>query len=69
MFPQMAWRTCDVAIKASKLDHKALHKLDVGLLAGGEFQEGETDYGTEGDETPGFDGVENSNTSQCCSIF
>lgn len=37
----------------SKLDHKSLHKLDVGLLAGGEFQEGETDYGTEGDDTPG----------------
>lgn len=47
----------------TKLDHKALHKLDVGLLAGGEFQEGETDYGTEGDETPGFEGVEKSNAS------
>jgi len=47
----------------TKLDHKALHKLDVGLLPGGEFQEGETDYGTEGDESPGFEGVERSNNS------
>jgi len=34
------------------LDHTALRKLDAGLLAGGEAADGETDYGTEGDETP-----------------
>jgi len=54
----------------SKLDHKALHKLDVGLLGNGEAQNAETDYGTEGDETPGgLEGVEKVNSSSCCTIF
>jgi hypothetical protein len=53
----------------SKLDHRALHKLDVGLLGNGEAQEFETDYGTEGDDTPGVDGVEKVNSSSCCIMF
>lgn len=54
----------------SKLDHKALHKLDVGLLGNGEANDFETDYGTEGDETPGgLDGVEKVNSSSCCIMF
>lgn len=54
----------------TKLDHKALHKLDVGLLGNGDANEAETDYGTEGDETPGgLDGVEKVNSSSCCIMF
>lgn len=53
----------------TKLDHKALHKLDVGLLGNGEAADA-TDYGTEGDETPGgLDSVEKVNSSSCCTIF
>ena len=52
------------------LDHKALLKLDVGLLAGGEAADGETDYGTEGDDpnSPSNE-VEKVSGSSCCNIF